>query len=187
MRCVALLLAIAACGDDGASGPALTVEMSIPIVEGVNGTPSVFDPLIGQTFGLSFVASSAPAFDHGMATSCLFTDFDLQSSERVASGAMADLVQRELVDGTTVSTLHVEKCDAGRPSVSITLREGAPYQAFFSCFVADNDLPLDADGYPELASLTVTDCHATIDDVSAFRNFQSAPYSTVFTVRGTIP
>jgi hypothetical protein len=177
---------LAACGDDGASGPALSVDMEVPITEGLNGTESVFDAIVGHTFGLSIVATTAPSSAQETNAECQSTLFDIATATRLASGDVAALVQTELLDMTTEATLNVETCTIGRPTVN--LRFGAPTrQAFVSCFLEPQDLEVDADGFPRLASVTSSECEATIDDVAAFRNFQSATFPATFTVARTLP
>ncbi len=125
MRTAFLLASVAACGGD-ASKIEISTTFTISSLDGTG--PSVLDPLNGQSITLA-VTIDGPEIYHDAVGGCRSTIFGRENPARTASGAMAALVQTEILDRIPVWDVKLELCTApagGRVSTSIRIMSLAP-------------------------------------------------------------
>jgi hypothetical protein len=173
-----LVVALAACGGGGSSGPDLEISTSFPITSFLGSNPSPLDPLMGATISLD-IAWPMPESGVGDGTdppSCSSRGFYGPSIDE-ATGASADVVTAQLLDRLPDWDFTLQLCGSGGSSVQIVAVIDALNLAI-GCFgIPPSANAVNADGHPDVTTFTATMCDVTILDVVNNRTLGSQDFS----------
>lgn len=178
----ACLAVLAACGGGGDELRA-TTRFQVTNVAGAGMSP--LDPLANQTIDLEIVWQKVDTLqnpDMRDPAGCKSIGVGYQPATRTASGATADLVQREILDKLADWDIVLQLCTSSAGQSTIALESVIDaLNLSFGCFgVPASAQVMGSDGYPELTSFTATSCMATILDVVNNRVFSNPSFSITF-------
>jgi hypothetical protein len=179
MRFAWLLLLVACNGDENA----MTATTSFQVTNAAGAGTSPLDPLQGQTLDIEIVW---PEVNHFRGTTdpqgCKTVAVGFLPSQRTASGASKELVQREILDRLLDWDVKLQLCDQGFGTSTVALEAVInELNLSFGCFgVPETAMVRDGDGYPLVTSFTATQCSSTILDVVNNRVFSNPSFSITF-------
>lgn len=182
MRAV-VLLGCAACAADSPKGPPVTAAASFVVTDFLGNGPSPLDPLRGQTIAveIAFPQIDYARGDESDTPDCISTLISSFPAERTATGDTAALVQSGILDMLQYWDIKLQLCKQYTGS-SITLHsEIDALNLSFGCFgIPSSAFVRTSDGYPELTSMTASQCSATILDVVNNRALGNPDFSVVY-------
>lgn len=177
---VACLALLAACGG---SGDDLRASTHFQVTNVAGSGTSALDPLANQMIDIEIVWPKVD-WNHGEQDppGCHSTGVGYLASTRTASGATADLVQREILDKLDNWDARLELCMSGSGQSTAKLESDInELNLGFGCFgVPASAQVMGSDGYPALTSFTATNCMATILDVVNNRVFSSQGFEITY-------
>lgn len=180
---VACFAVLAACGGGNGGGDDLRVTTQFQVTSIAGAGVSPLDPLANQTVDIEIVWPKVD-WNHGTQdpAGCKSTGVGFQASTRTASGATADLVQREILDRLPDWDVRLQLCTAGSGDSTVVVESVIDaLNLSFGCFgVPASAQVTGGDGYPALTSFTATSCMATILDVVNNRVLSNPSFSITF-------
>jgi hypothetical protein len=169
---------------DAPKGPPITATTSFAVTEFTGNGPSPLDPLNGQTIAMEIVF---PQIDYARGdesdtADCISTVISSFPAERTATGDSAALVQSGILDMLQYWDIKLQLCKEYTGSSIMLHSEIASLNLSFGCFgIPSSAFVRASDGYPELTSMTASQCSATILDVVNNRVLGNPDFSVVYT------
>jgi hypothetical protein len=155
---------LSACG--GSDAPQLRIATQFDVTRFSGQGPSPLDPLNATTIAFEIELEGVGAVHDTPSPTCPATALYVGNATRRASGANADLVQREFLDRLDAWSVRLELCDDGAQS-SLTV-EGSinELNSVFGCGGIPTAAQIkDSSGFPSITTFIATNCNATILDV----------------------